>query len=109
MVMRHGLLLIPLCVVASAQASDEGLMTVFQPVETSGAGNIVSTLIYIGYTLDWENQAAELMLTVQPNLVWCDGKAQERNGVVVAGIRFKLASDLSTVHSDDVSDTLRVV
>lgn len=107
--LRRSLLVAVALMVVSARASDEGIVTVLQPLDTSGAGNIVSAVTYIGYTLDWENPASELMLTVQPNLVWCDGKAQDRNGAVVAGIKFKLTSNPAPARADTTADTLRVI
>src|SRR5262245_8315403 len=89
--LKRNLALLIVSLATLAHASDESLVTVLQPLEASGAGKIVTPVAYIGYTLDRDRDdpARELMLTVHPNLVWCDGKPQDRNSAVAAGIKFR--------------------
>src|SRR5262245_348638 len=88
--------------VRNAGASDEWIVTVMQPLSTSGAGNHLSAVTYVGFTLSSEDPAREILLTVKPNLIWCDGTPQDRNEAAREGIRFTVPETASP------SDTLQV-
>ena len=90
-------------------ASDEGIVTVVQPLETSGAVVIETMVPYIGYAIDRQDPTNEILLTVQPNLIWCDGKAQDRNNAARAGIRFKPGESPGGTKRAIEGDTLHVV
>lgn len=97
-----------------ASASDENIATVVQPLGTSSGSHFIASVTYIGYTVAFpvgamatsrESRATEILRTVEPNVVWCDGKPQDRNSAVVAGIKFELTRKARA----DTSDTLHVV
>src|SRR5262245_49336011 len=95
-------LLIVLILVATpglCAAAFEGMISVVQPLSLSDSGPILSVVNYIGYSVDPATKA-EILYTTEPNLIWCDGKGQDRNEASLLGIRFL---DLS-----ESADTLNV-
>lgn len=68
-------------------AAFEGLISVVQPLRLSDSGPILSVVNYIGYSVDPASEA-EILYTTRPNLIWCDGKGQDRNEASLMGIHF---------------------
>lgn len=71
-----------------SDAASEGLFLVAQPLSIEGPPPLIVSVPYVGYTIDWQDPAAELMLTTEPNVIWCDGKPQDRNYASLTGFRF---------------------
>ena len=92
---------------AMARSSDEDVAVVVQPLLTSGAGNIVTPVTYIGYEVDRRDPVGLILLTTRPNLVWCNGKAEDRNGAAREGIRFE--REERRPEEVTATDTLQVI
>ena len=90
----------------TARSSDEGIAVVVQPLLTSGAADIVAPVTYIGYQIDGRDPVGLISLTTRPNLVWCDGKAQDRNAAAHYGIRFDRRE---RTEQATAGDTLQVI
>jgi len=77
-------------VVGSSHASFEGILQVAQPLQVwSGESGVrVAMIPYVGHSVGPEDRGKVFLLTVTDNLVWCDGKAQNRNLASQVGIQF---------------------
>jgi hypothetical protein len=89
-----------------ARSSDEGIAVVVQVLMTSGANDIVAPVTYTGYEVERRDPVGLILLTTRPNLVWCDGKAQDRNAAAHYGIRFERGE---RTEQATAGDTLQVV
>ena len=74
----------------SAHGSWESSVQVAQPilVESGETSVRICRVPYVGYGLHPRDSGKAIGLTVAPNLLWCDGRAQNRNLAAVAGIGF---------------------
>src|SRR5262245_45184253 len=108
------LMLASICIVAgSSYASFEEILQVAQPLQVwSGESGVrVAMIPYVGHSVGLHNRGQVFLLTVADNLVWCDGKSQNRNLAAEVGIQFLRAWETGPdqgAATAFLSDTLQV-
>jgi len=75
-----------------SQASWEVISQVAQPIFVRGgeSGVWIATVPFVGHELQSYDRPGVVLLTAAPNLVYCDGRTENRNFAALAGIRFTM-------------------
>jgi len=112
---KYGVLLVLFsCLAASAYGSFEGGVQVAQPllIRSGETAIWLCRVPFIGHNLHPRDLGKAIALTVAPNLVWCDGRPENRNLAAVAGISFSIETAPDRFGGPPVTalqDTLRIV